>query len=675
MKKKFLLMISLSCLISCCTQNRIELALELAEENRPELERVLEHFSDDSARLAAAKFLIGNMPGKITLDTTSVSSSQPFFDAFSDYRMKHGGLGITGLYDMLDSVKSSIGEPTISPSYLLDVKTLSSEFLIGHIDKAVDEWSRTKSKNEVSFDEFCRFVLPYRIYESWWKGANSYFRDKYAGMVTGCANRFEASEIIKSDVSAWFRQDGTFFRENSFLSPTTFYNTVKTGAGVCYDYNAVLASALRSVGIPAAIDMVPYWGNSNARHFWTEIVGAPVKGIYDNTQMDFRSPDDELINDTFWFKDGIIDDTIGIPSNVKLRKCRTVPKIYRLGYDIQGKSLAMVAGEDIPSIFRNPAIEDITANLVECKAVSVKIVENTTHRRFAYLCCYDPDSHWWTPVAWGRIKGGKVKFADVGVNILYMAAYYKDGDMIPFSSPFILQSNGELRYLDANPDKSIEATLFSKVPLRTSVAFYAMVMRGDRIMFANRCDLSDTTTIFKISEIPYYTQEITIHDSPPARYMVYKTDSFPIKFVAELEFIGETEDGRDTVWAGTPFGNPCYSMSPTSFAFDGDRLTYAYIDKVDFPEDFIALDLGQPRKIKKLRYCPRNDDNAIIPGNQYELFYWDDGWKSLGRKAGEDNRRLHYDNVPDGALLWLHNHTHGKENRPFTIENGIQVWW
>ena len=69
-----------------------------------------------------------------------------------------------------------------------------------------------------------------------------------------------------------------------------------------------------------------------------------------------------------------------------------------------------------------------------------------------------------------------------------------------------------------------------------------------------------------------------------------------------------------------------------------------------------------------------HDSNEVIPGDDYELFYWNDEWCSLGRKtAGHDT--LVYVEVPKNALLWLHNHTQGKEERIFTYENGKQIWW
>lgn len=66
--------------------------------------------------------------------------------------------------------------------------------------------------------------------------------------------------------------------------------------------------------------------------------------------------------------------------------------------------------------------------------------------------------------------------------------------------------------------------------------------------------------------------------------------------------------------------------------------------------------------------------NRITPSHDYELFYFDREWQSLGRKrAGADF--LEYDRVPSNALLLLRDYTKGKEERIFVYENAKQVWW
>ena len=55
-------------LMACNSQNdkKLEQALERAKENRQELEKVLDHYKKDSTKLAAARFLIENMPYHFT---------------------------------------------------------------------------------------------------------------------------------------------------------------------------------------------------------------------------------------------------------------------------------------------------------------------------------------------------------------------------------------------------------------------------------------------------------------------------------------------------------------------------------------------------------------------------------------------------------------------------------
>jgi hypothetical protein len=58
----------------------------------------------------------------------------------------------------------------------------------------------------------------------------------------------------------------------------------------------------------------------------------------------------------------------------------------------------------------------------------------------------------------------------------------------------------------------------------------------------------------------------------------------------------------------------------------------------------------------------------------YELFQLNKQWISFGKKTAVTDS-LVYDQVPEGTLLFLKNHSRGREERPFTYENGKQVWW
>ncbi len=64
---------------------------------------------------------------------------------------------------------------------------------------------------------------------------------------------------------------------------------------------------------------------------------------------------------------------------------------------------------------------------------------------------------------------------------------------------------------------------------------------------------------------------------------------------------------------------------------------------------------------------------SLTPGTEYELFYWEGEWKSLGKvTAGDDP--LVFEKVPTGCLYWLVATGSDKDERIFTIEDGKQVW-
>ena len=119
----------------------------------------------------------------------------------------------------------------------------------------------------------------------------------------------------------------------------------------------------------------------------------------------------------------------------------------------------------------------------------------------------------------------------------------------------------------------------------------------------------------------------------------------------------------------------CEALSEDSLAnnvFDSDPLTYYQTG--GGIELWVGADMGRPTVVGSIGFAPRNDDNAVNSHDSYELFWWNGGWKSLGvRTASSDT--LVYEHVPEHALLWLRDLTRGREERPFTYENGRQVWW
>lgn len=677
MKIQYLILFFLLLISACSKTSKIDQSLALSGNNQAELETVLKHYSNaqDLLKLKAAKFLIENMIYKYSLDSESMSSNQPYYDALEDYRIKKGRYGEEGLYIVCDSVRDNYSDqikPT--PTYSSDLTRISAQFLINHIDRSFDAWKRHPWAKDIDFDLFCNYILPYKSGNTYWEDAYPYFENFYNKLTESlpCKTKAKMSEYIEANIKGDYTADGTFFREfYPFLTPMSIQNAIKTKLGECYDINCICVTALRSMSVPAVINMVPLWGNSNDRHFWTEIIGDTVKALYNNTQIKYTNTLEETVNDMFWFKYSFSDsDTIS--SKISIQNCRTIPKVFRDCYAIQESGLFYNATEEIPPFFKNPGLKDITSHYIQSTNINVDLWNIKTNSKYAYLCCYSPNEQGWTPVAWGKTKRNKVTFKDMGVNILYLPAYYMEGKIVPAGIPFILTENGDARLLTGNLSPHQDIILYNKVPYRGHTLYYAKNMVGCKFQTANKADMSDTTTIYEIDKIPFYEQNIEIKQTMPSRYAIYKFDREMHRFIAELEFWGKDDNGVDVKLTGKMIGNRGFHQYNREKAIDGDRVSYFF--SIPQEETYIGFDFGKPYRINRIKFSPRSDDNGIVSGELYELFYWKGGWISLGKQVGREDHTLIYKNIPKDALLRIHNHTRGKEHRPFTYENGKQIW-
>ena len=258
--------------------------------------------------------------------------------------------------------------------------------------------------------------------------------------------------------------------------------------------------------------------------------------------------------------------------------------------------------------------------------------------------------------------------------MLYLPAYYNDGEIRPAGDAFILTREGKLRKLLPDFEKAeSSATFYSKVPYRMNTALQAAGTIGTRFYVCNKKDLSDRSLIYSIENPPFYVDSFRISVSQKYRYLICDfQETQPLGYfyaIAEIKVFGG--DGQQ--FSGEWGGNEGIKGHGLDLVTDQDRVSYYQPDQFQ-KDQFVVLDLGEPKQIAKVEFYPRNDDNKIVTGELYELFYWDKKWISLGKQYAEDNKLI-YQNIPRESIFRIHNHTRGKEHRPFTYEGGKQVWY
>ena len=152
-------------LLGGCTSfeadRQLEYALDLAGTNRSELEIVLKHYENDSLKLEAAKFLIRNMPGHYSYSDTSVVLR--YSQAVDSILLAMKDSSSSYIADSINACANRMGMPKLKK--VQDIKIMTAQYLIKNIDVAFDDWQKGQWAQHLAFDEFCEYLLPYKVEE------------------------------------------------------------------------------------------------------------------------------------------------------------------------------------------------------------------------------------------------------------------------------------------------------------------------------------------------------------------------------------------------------------------------------------------------------------------------------------------------------------------------------
>lgn len=611
-----ILLISCGILLFSCNRNtkRLEAVLKYSGTNRAELEKVLEHYSQnqaDSLKLKSAIFLIENMPGHHTF-------TGPFLE---QYYARLDSMKDTPYYEKKLFQIIPFEHPHYSNDLQLreDVKCIKADFLIHNIDLAFRQWQTYPWLEGTDFDTFKEYLLPYRVENEpldYWRDSISHFQrrlEDYANLYEDC--RYS----IISMRNKFYVYSALYGRK----IPDPDLQNYKIE---CIPVSKLQMFVYRTIGIPAAIDFIPHFANRNGRHYWAAAID-PNLNSFQIFQADIYK----------------------------------AAKIYRRTFS--HNPVAHPKGNEyIPAFFRDPFNKDVTDLYLPTTDISVHHPGNI-NARHVYLSIFNDLI--WKPISCNKVSGKRSNFTNMGRDVVYLPSYYNENEELrPLTNPIAVYSDGHQQTLKANKDSVQTMILNRKYSYNSERDYWASNLIGSRIEVADREDFKNADTLFQITEktgsqYQYFYPDTTLKK----RYWRFINTRRWECHLADLHFYNRENKemkgkliGLDSVRAGG--------------IIDDDPLTTGNVIK------YIGMDFGQAVSIAKIRYLSRNDANGVYPGNDYELRYYDfpEGWVSLGIKTAT-GLELEYNQVPSGALYWLRNLTTGEEERIFTWEKGKARFW
>ena len=626
--KKILFYMLLIFLLASCNRKLpdldLELALQEARKNRTEIEQVIKYYSkneSDSLKLKAAQYLIANMRGQYS----EVIEPKDIYSEFINKCIKTAKSNIKDPEKEINRLWQTYHNSFIWKKYP-DLEHLTANYLINNIEQAFELWSNPWSQN-IPFDIFCETLLPYRILnepiEDWRTIVLKEYKDIHDSLMNiPDIDVFEACKIVHNCMN---RKWNVYTTINQF--PKQAYSIqAKMRIGMCNETALLTIYIMRAFGIPVTMEYTPIWGTRNGgAHVWN-VVRMPGKKVA--FMLNDADPDGNYLKDSRF------------------------GKVYQY----------------IWKTYNEYPFKDVTYDYAEVADVIIPLKNKRV--KTAKLCCSNRDK--WVSACHGEVIDGKAHFKHMEKNIVYMPIY----DDTVFGDPFLLTTNGTIAYFEPDTLNTIDMMLKRKYPLNM-YEWTIKRMKGGRFEGANHPEFKNANILYTIEDHPELCyQNVSIEPTRGYRYIRYVSPDESHGNIAELRFYY-----KNIQLTGTLIGTPGYfpgkydPLPPPSIeaVFDNDELTY-----FDAPEPngaWVGLDFGQKVAIDSIIYLPRNDDNNIIKGQDYELFYWNGqkGWHSLGRQIAS-NYILHYPNAPSNALFLLRNHTKGKEERIFNYKDNKQIW-
>ena len=622
-------------------------ALIRSGNNRKELQRVLDYFKGDELKYKAACFLIENMDGKGCQVSPAINHYISEVDSFMSVNPNLNTRDYRAFYEEVQLKHKNFMHKAVSQ---YDIETVTANYLISNIESAFEVWNKPWAK-DVSFDLFCKYVLPYRIGEE----PISNWRDRFKSLY-----EYPTEQLFDCQDNRFYKMG--IYSELRKKLPISIYTPKyprpeipldmlpDMHVGNCKDAASFSTAQLRSLGIPSTIDFVPQWANRSMGHSWSVIF------INDNTAIPF----------------GAGEEAGAHFNNASEKK---IAKVFRYSYQ-NNDGLAEISSEKeepVPELFKQKGIIDVTSEYVKTSDVVIGLNEDSEvlSRKWIFLAVFDNQD--WIPVWFAKNEYGNATFSKLGRGVAYLPFIYgSNGDFIGASNPFIITDDGHIQELSANAAHLTKAVLFRKYPESKSTKSNKYEIIGGSFLASNDISFNDSILIGKITDIGDKSfSTLPVRTNKEYRYLKYVASPERTSLTAEIKIYDIEGNVLQPIALHTQQGD---SRGRQKTLFDGNLLSSCNLSGI--VGKYIIIELEHPTKLSHIQVFPRSDGNFIERGDHYSLYYWaNDGWNMIEEKDAPAMGELEFDNIPENALLLLCDETKGKEERIFTLEKGKQIWW
>lgn len=426
-KVKKILFLLLPCVLHAQYPNAVESVLKKAGSNRAQLEKALNYAenTNDSLKVKAMQFLIANMDIHF--------SSDYYWENRENKKIEYNELS----YADFEQAKKELADikernSGLHPKVVIsnDIEIITGDFLIQNLENAFKAWRSSNIKN-ISFENFCQYILPYRVSEEPLQDWRLIYQNKFKWIDQQIDYKGFKSVLyyVKDDYDSWFTNTWGEQRKEP-LPRLGALQLLFRNEGPCPDIADLGVFIMRSQGIGAAVNVIPFWATSTGGHFMNTFFGDNMQSF----NCDYGSRD--------------------FGENLK----REPAKVLRLTYSKQPATLASFEDPaNIPKGFlQQQNYIDVTKDYWETTVVACPLYPMKDSPKIVYATTFN--GLIWRPFWWGKVENGSTIFSSICKKTVLLPQYYKDGKLMPAGAP-IIAGDGSAQLLEPDFSNAKDVTI------------------------------------------------------------------------------------------------------------------------------------------------------------------------------------------------------------------------
>jgi hypothetical protein len=221
-------------------------------------------------------------------------------------------------------------------------------------------------------------------------------------------------KYVINDINQWFTCTYNVEERKEPLPRLGALQLFMRKKGLCEDIADLAVFSLRSIGIPATVENVPYWATSTGGHF---------------------------LNTAFNNQNKMIPFDVLVKSDSLYEFIREPAKVLRTTYSKQKNTLASIVSPDsIPAgMLRSQNYIDVTAQYWKTKDLIFPLIKIKNQPEVVYACVLNGSK--WRPIWWATPDSTSALFTNLCKGAVYLPMYYKAGKLGAAGYPVALGNN------------------------------------------------------------------------------------------------------------------------------------------------------------------------------------------------------------------------------------------